>query len=147
MRGVAQPAMERFESKVEFTDQCWPWLGNVNEAGYGTFNPSPGTKVYAHRWIYEQTVEPIPEGLQLDHLCFVRHCVNPDHLEAVTKRVNVQRNVWARATHCKSGHPFDETNTYHRKDDGTRQCRACAARRQRERAHNRPSPNPADPFA
>lgn len=147
MRGRPQPAMERFEEKVEFTDTCWLWRGRTNEAGYGTFNPAPDVKSYAHRWLYAEVVEPIPAGLELDHLCFARSCVNPDHLEPVTRRVNVARNAWARATHCKWGHPFDEANTYYRRDNGTRQCRTCAARRQRERRPQIHPTNPADPFA
>jgi hypothetical protein len=99
--------------------------------------------VGAHRWSYEALVGPIPPGLEIDHLCRVRNCVNPSHLEPVTKAVNILRGEsmsarHARQTHCKSGHPFDAENT-RMTTDGQRRCRTCdrqygIARRQRRRA-------------
>ena len=77
---------------------------------------------------------PIPDGLQLDHLCRNRKCVRPDHLDAVTGRENVLRGATVAAyhaslTHCPAGHPFDEKNTYvYSKQPRTRRCRACNAR-------------------
>jgi hypothetical protein len=96
----------------------------------------------AHRLFYEQLVGPIPDGLQLDHLCRVRHCVNPDHLEPVTQTANVLRGIGPTAvnagkTHCVHGHPFTPDNTYINKQ-GNRHCRACAIRRAAEhKARNR----------
>ena len=83
----------------------------------------------AHRFAYETFVGPIPEGLTIDHLCRIRHCVNPEHLEAVTDRVNILRGEGisaqhARATHCPQGHPYDLINTYVA-PDGDRDCRDC----------------------
>jgi hypothetical protein len=98
----------------------------------------------AHRKAYTDAFGPIPEGLEIDHLCRVRHCVNPDHLEAVTHVENMRRahEVWgftswgaqanAGKTHCPQGHEYTEANTYARQR-GSRDCRTCM----RERAHAR----------
>lgn len=75
-----------FWSHVEKTDTCWLWTGRKEKAGYGKYC---GT--VAHRWAYRELVGPIPAGLTLDHLCYVRHCVNPAHLEPVTLLENVRR--------------------------------------------------------
>lgn len=69
---------------------CWLWTGTINGAGYGTFRVD-GETVGAHRYVYETERGPIPEGLHLDHLCSVRNCVNPSHLEPVTPSENIQR--------------------------------------------------------
>lgn len=69
---------------------CWIWVGKVNQFGYGRFNVDH-LEVQAHRWSYEHHVGPIPNGLEVDHLCFVRNCVNPKHLEAVTGLENQRR--------------------------------------------------------
>lgn len=115
---------------------CWLWVGFTGRDGYGR-HQAAGRHRLAHRTAYEAFVGPIPDGLQLDHLCRVRHCVNPEHLEAVTQQINVLRGVspiaqHARKTHCINGHPFNAENTRfnHR---GWRQCRACQrANRQKE---------------
>jgi HNH endonuclease len=114
-----QPVEERFWSKVsgDSYESCWLWVGGLHPDGYGIFylNNMPRR---AHRIGYELMVGPIPDGLQLDHLCRVRHCVNPWHLEPVTNRVNSLRGAGptlARArgfskTHCKYGHPLSGVN-------------------------------------
>jgi hypothetical protein len=71
---------ERFWAKVYRGDDCWEWLAAKSTAGYGRFKVAGGL-VQAHRFAYEDIVGPIPDGLQLDHLCRNRACVNPDHLE------------------------------------------------------------------
>ena len=81
---------DRFFHYVSKTGDCWLWTGGISHKGYGLFRLR-GTHVAAHRYSYEKTVGEIPKGLQLDHLCRVRHCVNPSHLEAVTARENVIR--------------------------------------------------------
>ena len=127
---VAKRSVEdRFWSKVDTGGECWLWLASLYPGGYGNF--WDGTRhVRAHRWAYERLVGPIPEGLQLDHLCRVRVCVNPDHLEPVTNRENIMRGEGltakqARQTHCKRGHEFTEANTYLQKRDGGRVGRVC----------------------
>ena len=125
--GMSTP--ERFFSYVDFTDTCWLWTGGIDKDGYGKFWWH-GQTGRAHRWVYGFCVGPIPDGLQIDHLCRVPRCVNPDHLEAVTGRVNVMRSpiapaaINARKTHCQRGHPFDEANTYVN-PLGQRECRIC----------------------
>lgn len=85
---------QRFWRNVDMTGDCWLWTGYVKPNGYATFYPGGGrhvSKVYVHRFAYAAVHGPIPDGLEIDHLCSVRHCVNPDHLEAVTRRVNLDR--------------------------------------------------------
>lgn len=101
------PPEERFFRKVvESDDGCWLWTGGADRKGYGTFRRSGEQTLAAHRWCYEFFRGAIPCGLELDHLCHNRdlscrggkscrhrRCVNPDHLEPVTKSVNSLRMV------------------------------------------------------
>jgi hypothetical protein len=126
---------DRFWSKVNKTDTCWLWTGCRGSAGYGQLYVA-GHVLYAHRIAWDMVNDPLPRGLQLDHLCRVRACVNPAHLEPVTRRENILRGispsaVHARKTHCPAGHAYDEQNTY--VDDGSRYCRACRNERSRQR--------------
>jgi hypothetical protein len=127
------PELYRIEDRG-YETPCWIWAKYIARTGYGqTF--AGGRVVYAHRHFYEQYVEPIPEGLQIDHLCRVRSCVNPEHLEAVTQRENILRGnslgaLRARQTHCKHGHEFTPENT-RIASNGTRRCRACGRERSR----------------
>lgn len=118
---------------IEFRDGCWIWTGSLNNKGYGRIL-SYG---YAHRFMYERWKGPIPAGLELDHLCRKPACCNPDHLEAVTHSVNMQRahtrNQNTDKTHCPQGHPYDDANTYGTPAGG-RQCRECG-RAQSRRYH------------
>ena len=120
---------ERFDAKWfrHPITGCWIWTASTT-AGYGRIDVNRKF-LYAHRVAYERFVGPIPAGLQLDHLCRVRRCVNPSHLEPVTSRENTLRGngVAARAsaaTHCPHGHPYDEANTY-RDPRGWLRCRTC----------------------
>ena len=144
-----RPVLERFWSKVEKTDTCWLWVGNIQASGYGQFWLKEGPS-YAHRFAYELLVGPIPEDKQLDHLCHTnsdcrggtsclhRRCVNPDHLEAVTAKTNVLRGRsfaarFSVATHCVNGHLYNEANTYYYRDGRGRMCRECGRIRDRTR--------------
>jgi hypothetical protein len=123
--------LERFWAKVDKTESCWVWTASKDTKGYGKLTLRQRT-YRAHRVAYEYLVGPISDGLQLDHLCRNRRCVRPDHLEPVTSRENLLRGDTVNArlaakTHCDSGHPFDEVNTY-RAPDGTRHCRKCHVR-------------------
>lgn len=122
----------RLVTNIEIADSgCWLWIGTLASHGYGRLYVE-GKDTYAHRTMYEVFVEPIGQGLTIDHLCRVRRCVNPDHLEPVTVGVNVLRGnsvsgINLRKTHCVHGHKFDDANTYMR-PNGDRNCRECRRR-------------------
>lgn len=118
---------ERFWPKVDTSagpDGCWPWRASLNMHGYGQFTID-GCVVMAHRIAYRLVVGPIPTGMDLDHLCRVRQCVNPAHLDPVTRAVNLQRSPLTNAgrTHCPRGHEYTPDNTY--RANGRRYCRTC----------------------
>lgn len=128
----------RVMSKVDKNgpNGCWLWTASIKAEGYGQVRRPDGRTGYAHRVVYELLVGPIPEGLELDHLCRVRACVNPEHLEPVTHEENVRRATpWIKAnnfqstkTHCPRGHEYTPENTYlKRSKDGIvrRICRSC----------------------
>ncbi len=124
-------------------DECWLWPLSRNTYGYGQTSVNKKNRT-THRLAYELLVGPIPEGMVLDHLCRVRHCVNPSHLRVVTNRENVLCGVSfaavnAKKTHCRHGHEFTPQNT--RIDRrGKRYCRTCStewARGYRENPENR----------
>ncbi len=98
---------------------CWIWLGHINKKGYGNV-----TSGWAHRVSFTLFRGPIPNGLEIDHKCRLRCCVNPQHLEAVTHLANVRRGQQANQTHCKRAHEFSESNTYI-DSRGMRSCRTC----------------------
>ena len=126
-----EPAPVRFMKLfVPVTESgCWLWTSGVTRGGYSRFVLFNRRQVYGHRYSYELFKGPIPNGLEIDHLCRVRCCVNPDHLEAVTQRENGRREAAAQ-THCKRGHQLSGVNL--RIDSNrARQCKACDKIRRR----------------
>lgn len=124
--------LDLFGERMQFDpDGCWSWTSTKSPRGYGSFRRRGRPNVSAHRYSYELLVGPIPDGLELDHLCRNPSCVNPAHLEPVTHQENVLRGASGPAlngakTHCHRGHEFTPDNTYARKDRRGRHCRACA---------------------
>jgi hypothetical protein len=118
---------------------CWLWLGCVRPDGYGVRGVSKTRQVRAHRFVYELARGPIPRGLDLDHLCRVRSCVNPAHLEPVTRGENLRRGVGlsvqhSRKTACPLGHPYDDV--WYESSPG-RRCLKCNRRRALESYYRR----------
>lgn len=134
---LVRPAYERFWEKVMFRPgSCWEWTGKLAGAGYGMFYPAPKPGVYAHRYAYESEFGPIPDGLHIDHLCRTASCVNPLHLEAVTRKENSQRGVHrcSKKTTCSNGHPFDRLWRC-KGGKKTRSCSICNNESHRRRRH------------
>lgn len=104
--GAGRPSLreaERFWSKVTVVDDatsCWLWQAYISTNGYGEFRREFDGERYplvkAHRWAYEYVIGPVPDGLDLDHLCRTRACVRPDHLEPVSRSENLRRGDMAR---------------------------------------------------
>lgn len=142
MRRNGRPSVEgRFWEKIAVPSprtKCWLWTAALDISGYGVFRVAE-KMVKAHRFSYTLARGPIPDGLQVDHLCRVRRCVNPDHMELVTNRENFLRGsaLTARLHHlgiCIRGHALAGENA--RRSGGRVRCRICtneAARRYRQR--------------
>ena len=130
---MKKTAIDRFNQKYDTNPitGCWEWHGYIHPGGYGHF--SDKGKVTAHRWSYEYFIGKIPNSLKLDHLCRIRHCVNPDHLEAVTQKENITRGntgllsglFMKSKTHCPQNHEYSYDNTYIF-PNGKRKCKECA---------------------
>jgi hypothetical protein len=116
---------------------CWEWIGTIDTKGYGVASVSKSKNVRAHRLIYEAFRGPISDGLDLDHLCRNRSCVNPHHLEPVTRKENVYRgeSITIRAHlagTCIRGHAMTPENTYI-SPKGQRHCQTCRRMREHKR--------------
>lgn len=133
-RSVGEVAKARFWAKVERGDDCWLWAGAKTNDGYGRVRIE-NRNLLPHRVSYEWAMGPIPDGLEVDHLCRNKACVNPAHLEPVTRHENQRRRA-AVITHCPAGHEYDSRNTYV-SPSGHRFCRACNRALQQRRAQAR----------
>jgi hypothetical protein len=124
---------------IDDPDACWVWQGPPGPKGYGVIGVHHRPR-YVHRVSYELTAGPIPDELTIDHLCRNRLCVNPDHLEPVTRGENVLRGesssaIAARRDHCAKGHPYDERTWVSKQ--GKRHCRTCTNERALSGYHRR----------
>jgi len=134
--------LQRFWSNVVMTDTCWIYIGNHNSKGYGVikFRKEVGGKTFtfmAHRYSYELLFEKIPSDMTIDHLCKEVSCVNPKHMEVVTRGENSLRGNGPtaknkRKTYCNKGHKFDKENTYITKK-GFRNCKMCHKNNEKRR--------------
>lgn len=125
---------------IESEAGCWLWQGSKTSAGYGSIGMAR-TTYYIHRLMYEALVDSIPEGLEIDHLCEVRNCCNPSHLEPVTHAENMRR-IARRRTACNGGHPYSDGNYIMRR--GRRECLPCRRAwaqgyRERQRREGKPA--------
>ena len=139
--------IDRFWSKVEKSADCWLWKAGKQGDGYGSFHPKTKESVLAHVFAYSLLKGAIPRGLELDHLCRNKSCVNPEHLEPVTHRENVLRGTGTSAinaakTHCVNGHKLSGRNLKIR-SNGNRDCKACARQRARYSYHLKKGENVA----
>jgi len=150
---LSDELLDRFEEKIERLPECgcWIWTGALqgrdykNGGGYGSFRVSRESNGVrpAHIVSYEHHNGPVPEGAHLDHLCRIRQCVNPDHLDPVTPIENYRRGVgnkgenMSERTHCNHGHEFTPENTIMSKDSKSgrmyRRCRACRKEQRKKR--------------
>lgn len=121
--------VERILARLEVSPGgCLLWQGSRNNQGYGVVSFQSKNRL-VHRLAYEAFIGPIPEGLELDHLCRTKVCANPAHLEPVTHAENSRRAA-ALITHCPQGHAYDEENT-RRESSGQRRCRICRKEKDR----------------
>jgi len=137
--GSWRPVIDRIlAQRLVDENDCWIWQGKSKNKGYGVIRIGGrrGVTAFVHRVLYEAAKGPIPDGLVIDHLCRNPACVNPDHLQAVTQAVNVQRGESpfarnARKTHCPQGHELIAPNLYSKR--GLRECLACRRVRGRKK--------------
>ncbi len=118
-----------FSNRIRVADDCWIWLGAKLPQGYGAWRRPGHTTRRAHLLVWRILVGPVPDGLELDHLCRVTACVNPAHMEAVTHRENMRRSVMAsHARHselCRPGRHLLTPSTTYEAPNGDRYCREC----------------------
>ena len=161
MGPAPKPPYERFWRKVNLEGpeaihsqtgtkigRCWVWMARKCRDGYGNFGNEK-----AHRFAYESTIAPIRSGMQIDHVCRNRSCVNPAHLEEVTGLENTRRGEaprlagarMASKTHCPAGHPYSLENTRVSKIKTNRICRLCTRVRNLARYHATKTSHPLPP--
>ena len=133
-REIKENRIRRFHRRIQKDPEsgCWNWTGYTTGNGYGQAHYGGGLTT-AHRAYWLCAVGDLPDDLDLDHLCRNRTCVNPDHLEPVTRSENLERGYEARG--CKNGHPYTEDgfSVVTRSDGRTfRRCKACHRERNRK---------------
>ncbi len=146
MSGRRATLRERMDAKTVIDENgCHLWTGFIDKAGYGRIREGGRDTpvLYAHRATYEMEIGPIPDGCELDHLCRVKHCRNPQHLEPVPHRINILRSdaptvVLNREGRCLNGHPATPENVYRRKGSGEIvYCRPCRRAKRRAASEKR----------
>jgi len=122
---VIEDPNERFDTKVriDWITGCHEWTASRSKAGYGQFSYGSSLCILAHRWAYQRKFGELPE--ELHHVCHNPACVNPDHLEAMTKSSHARINWQTQKTNCPHGHEYSEENTYIVKPTGHRRCKEC----------------------
>lgn len=140
--------LERLTSRIDIDDRgCWNWRGATNSNGYGCIG-AQGKVQLTHRVSYELHVGPISDGLQIDHLCRNRICINPAHLDPVTAAEHAKRSLRARATHCINGHLLEGDNLHLRtRENGQvhRGCKTCRREGKRVAPHEATTPRAWQP--
>ena len=146
VRSRRRDPFELVMRRVDKTDGCWLFTGCLTRHGYGNIGSAAqresGGSRLTHVIVYERLVGSVPEGLELDHLCRVPACCNPDHLEPVTHTENVRRGRWqegrrawlAAKPTCRHGHVRSPENTYVNPSTGHKSCRPCKAEWARKKA-------------
>lgn len=141
IKGAGAPPAERVLARIDQSQDCWVWPGSKTHNGYGTVSAAPPyvekpRPLLVHRVLYEHFVGPIPEGMDLDHICRVRLCCNPKHLEPVTRKTNANRgekSTRGLQTECAHGHAYPENAGY--RSNGYVYCLECNRIRWRNRAN------------
>lgn len=133
------PDLERVLRKtaIDAVSGCWLWTDRLDKDGYGvqvkigSYTDGSRRGVRPHRFVYEAMFRKIPVGLVIDHLCRVRNCLNPFHMEAVPPQVNHERGLRARRRFCRRGHEISGSNEIIRGDVKGHRCRICLNEYQR----------------
>ena len=124
--------------KIDATGDCWEWVGPLHGGGYG-HKYYRGRFWSTHRLVWSALVGPIPDNMDIDHLCRNRQCCNPDHLEVVTRSTNLLRGIrngYQKKTHCPHGHEYSNENTFVNVR-GSRECRTCRRQKNKQRSTRR----------
>lgn len=136
LANISEQDAQNFWARVLKAPSCWIWLLSKNHKGYGEYG-FRGVTVACHRFSWVLANGPIPPDLQIDHICRVRHCVNPDHLRLLRPEQNALLSPKHNAfkAYCPAGHPYTPGNTYlKRRSNGfERVCKLCKSASERRR--------------